>query len=64
MTEDRFITVGQSSQGRLLVVSHTEKVNAIRIRRGRDMKIKAIEELRPEYEFDYSKTVRGSTSND
>jgi len=31
MTEDRFITVGHSPQGRLLVVSHTERGNAIRI---------------------------------
>ena len=31
MTEDRFITVGHSPQGRLLVVSHTERRNAIRI---------------------------------
>ena len=29
--EDRFITVGYSSQGRLFVVSHTEKGDAIRI---------------------------------
>src|SRR3989304_10613629 len=28
-------------------------------RRGKDMKTKTIEELRPEYEFDYSKAVRG-----
>jgi hypothetical protein len=28
-------------------------------RRGKDMKNKVIEELRPEYEFDYSKAVRG-----
>jgi len=27
--------------------------------RGKDMKTKGIEELRPEYEFDYSKAVRG-----
>jgi len=31
MTEDRFITVGHSPQGRLLVVSHTERGNAIRV---------------------------------
>jgi uncharacterized DUF497 family protein len=30
-TEDRFITVGYSPQGRLFVVSHTESGNAIRI---------------------------------
>jgi uncharacterized DUF497 family protein len=29
--EDRFITVGYSSQGRLFVVSHTERGDAIRI---------------------------------
>jgi hypothetical protein len=29
--EDRFITVGYSSQGRLFVVSYTEKGDAIRI---------------------------------
>lgn len=28
-------------------------------RRGKDMKTKTIEELRPEYEFDYSKAIRG-----
>jgi uncharacterized DUF497 family protein len=31
MTEDRFIIVGHSPQGRLLVVSHTARGNAIRI---------------------------------
>jgi uncharacterized protein len=31
ITEDRFITVGYSPQGHLLVVSHTEKGGAIRI---------------------------------
>ena len=31
IAEDRFITVGYSSQGRLFVVSHTEKEDAIRI---------------------------------
>jgi uncharacterized protein len=29
--EDRFITVGYSSQGRLLIASHTERGDAIRI---------------------------------
>jgi len=29
--EDRFITIGYSSQGRLFVVSHTERGDAIRI---------------------------------
>lgn len=29
--EDRFVTVGYSSQGRLFVVSHTERGDAIRI---------------------------------
>ncbi len=29
--EDRFITVGYSSQGHLLVISHTERGDAIRI---------------------------------
>ena len=29
--EDRFITVGYSSQGRLFIVSHTEREEAIRI---------------------------------
>ena len=29
--EDRFITIGYSSKGRLFVVSHTERRNAIRI---------------------------------
>jgi hypothetical protein len=29
--EDRFITVGYSSQGRLFVISHTERGDAIRI---------------------------------
>jgi uncharacterized protein len=31
ITEARFITVGYSAQGRLLVVSHTERGGAIRI---------------------------------
>jgi hypothetical protein len=31
IVEDRFITVGYSSQGRLFVVSHTERADAIRI---------------------------------
>ncbi len=31
IVEDRFITVGYSPQGRLIVVSHTERGNAIRI---------------------------------
>ena len=31
IAEDRFITVGYSSQGRLCVVSHTERGDAIRI---------------------------------
>ena len=31
IAEDRFITVGYSSQGRLFVVSHTERGDAIRI---------------------------------
>jgi len=31
IVEDRFITVGYSSQGRLLVVSHTDRGDAIRI---------------------------------
>ena len=31
IAEDRFITVGYSSQGRLFVVSHTEKGDEIRI---------------------------------
>ena len=29
--EDRFITIGYSSQRRLFVISHTERVDAIRI---------------------------------
>ncbi|MBU1150267.1 MAG: BrnT family toxin [Pseudomonadota bacterium] len=29
--EDRFVTVGYSSQGRLFIVSHTERGDAIRI---------------------------------
>lgn len=29
--EQRFVTVGVSSQGRLLVVAHTERGNAVRI---------------------------------
>lgn len=29
--EERYITFGISSQGRLLTVSHTERINAIRI---------------------------------
>ena len=31
IAEDRFITVGYSSKGRLFVVSHTERGDAIRI---------------------------------
>jgi uncharacterized DUF497 family protein len=31
ITEDRFITVGYSPQGHLLIVSHTERENKIRI---------------------------------
>lgn len=31
IAEDRFITVGYSPQGRLIVVSHTERGNTIRI---------------------------------
>ena len=31
IAEDRFITVGYSSQGRLFVVSHTERGDVIRI---------------------------------
>lgn len=30
-SEDRFVTFGVSSQGRLLIVSHTERGNVIRI---------------------------------
>ena len=29
--EDRFITMGQSAQGRLLIISHTDRGEAIRI---------------------------------
>ena len=31
ITEDRLITIGYSSKGRLLIVSHTERGNTIRI---------------------------------
>ena len=65
--ERRLITVGYSSRERLLIVSHVESgetsgslaqdqpppqsVNA--------MKPKPTDDLRPEYDFDYSKAVRG-----
>ncbi len=65
--EDRFITLGYSSQGRLFVVRTRKEgmryglsAHVLQLfRRGKDMKTKAIGELRPEYEFDYSKAVRG-----
>ncbi len=68
--EERFITIGYSSRGRLLVVSHTEreKQYALSVRgvqppmKGKDMKVKkkkVNDELRSEYNFDYSKAVRG-----
>ena len=65
--EVRLITVGYSSQGCLFVISHTERgvryglsVHFLQLfRRGKDMKTKTIEELRPEYDFDYTKAVRG-----
>jgi uncharacterized DUF497 family protein len=68
--EERFITIGYFSYGRLLVVSHTERgkhyalsVHGVQQRmKGRDMKAKEkkiSDELHPEYNFDYSKAVRG-----
>lgn len=68
--EFRMITVGFSSRGRLLVVSHTERQKTSALlalvlqqrMRGTDMKTNPEEtpdELRPEYDFDYSKAVRG-----
>lgn len=53
--EQRYVTIGFSSKDRLLVVVHAE--------RGKNMKAKAtkqnIDEPRAEYDFDYSKAVRG-----
>ncbi|HHT9104750.1 MAG TPA: BrnT family toxin [Candidatus Wujingus californicus] len=68
--EQRSITVGYSSRGRLLVVSHTERGKTLRIisarlattqerKRHESYSKKNSDELRPEYNFDYSKAVRG-----
>ncbi len=68
--ERRFITVGYSAHERLLAVSHTERGrlcassarDLLRDTRGSDMKRKGqvpSDDLSPEYNFDYSKAVRG-----
>jgi hypothetical protein len=66
--ESRFLTIGCSSRDRLLVVSHTERGNTLRIISARlasaksanAMKAKpSTSEMRSEYDFDYSKAVRG-----
>ncbi len=69
-TEQRLVTVGQSSQDRLLVVVHTEQDETIRLSvhgwlqrmSANGMKAKRTNEvaqMRAEYDFDYSKAVRG-----
>ena len=68
--EERNITVGYSSTRRLLVVSYSERNDGIRIisarrantkekRRMKRKKTLKPDELRAEYDFDYSKAVRG-----
>lgn len=65
--ERRFVTIGYSSRQRLTVVCHTErKGSSARARpqnvRRNDMKVNGHtknDEMRPEYEFDYSSAVRG-----
>jgi uncharacterized DUF497 family protein len=68
--EQRLITIGYSSRERLLVVSHSERRDTIRIsvhdapprKRGNTMKRETgnrDDEMRSEYRFDYSKAVRG-----
>jgi hypothetical protein len=68
--ESRLITVGYSVRGRLLVVSHVERGSITRVisarcaspAKGSVMKGKTRvqgDDLRPEYNFDYSKAVRG-----
>lgn len=71
--EDRFLTFGHSSSGRLLVVSHTDRDGrtriisareATRVKRGRPMKKDDIapeeDDLRPEYDISKLKGgVRG-----
>ena len=64
--ESRFVTIGYSSGNRLLVVPHADRESLVpdqqlRWREG-DMKDKRKDledDLRPEYDFDYSKAVRG-----
>ena len=64
--ESRYITVGYSSQNKLCVVVHTEREDALRIISARQattqerkrMK-KGQNKMRSEYDFDYSKAVRG-----
>ena len=62
--------MGFSSIGRLLVISHSERGETIRIisarpatprerKRHENKKKNNRDELRPEYDFDYSKGVRG-----
>ena len=68
--EYRYITIGLSSRDRLLVVAHADRGENLRIinariataHEGKSMKNKhkkSQDELRPEYNFDYSKAVRG-----
>jgi uncharacterized DUF497 family protein len=60
--EERFVTFGVSTSGRLLVVAHTERGDTIRAR-GISMKKanhKPTDELRPEYKrSDFGTLVRG-----
>jgi hypothetical protein len=68
--ETRLITVGYSARGWLLVVSHVERAGTARLisarratlREGNVMKTKhpvQADDLRSEYNFDYSTAVRG-----
>ena len=69
--ESRSVTLGDSVRGRLLVVCHVEQMerlgwsaHAVRRRaKGSVMKARSVvtpsDEMRAEYDFDYSKAVRG-----
>jgi len=63
--EDLFITIGLSSRDRLIVVAKVYESSTRGLqprRRGKSMKDKqkkSQDEVRPEYNFDYSRAVRG-----
>jgi uncharacterized protein len=70
INERRYLTIGHSARGRLLVVAHTDRGTAVRIisaperqrERGNAMKRKGrpqSDSMRAEYTFDYTKAVRG-----